>query len=178
MYWHMYVIVAICRESERLEVRRQGEEGGECRCNGEKSMYRGMKRVIERGSERGRESTKRGEGVSSGSRGWTRNASRDCVDDVYLRVIAHGDTGWDAEIRVSWLFVTTKMSVETLLSYHRLSLSILTSPLSDTLSPLSLTFSLSRGSASYLTRSAELNEMCNRADRYRSGRWVCQTRWI
>lgn len=23
-------------------------------------------------------------------RGWTRNASRDCVEDVYLRVIAHG----------------------------------------------------------------------------------------
>lgn len=30
------------------------------------------------------------EGVSSGGRGWTRNASRDCVEDVYLRVIAHG----------------------------------------------------------------------------------------
>lgn len=31
MYWHMYVIVAICRESERLERRLAGKEGGERR---------------------------------------------------------------------------------------------------------------------------------------------------
>lgn len=35
-----------------------GKEGGECWCNGEKSMYRGMKRMVERerGEERERES--------------------------------------------------------------------------------------------------------------------------
>ena len=65
MYWHVYVIVAICRR------RKREKEGGESR-----GKVDGVWR------ER--------EGVSSGGRGWTRNASRDCVEDVYLRVIAHG----------------------------------------------------------------------------------------